>query len=148
MYWINLWREIMVWREVKKVAAQNLDLLRENNLRVDWIGRIYTVFNLPPEVLETPNTREPWLSAQLKTIDDVLIQLNISDIVYPEFTQVEGTDSYLLILYPELEYINIARFLLNFVGWGLGLYAFTVLWRFINSVPVIQQVFDSISKFL
>jgi hypothetical protein len=148
MYWINLWREIMVWREVKTVAAQNLDLLRENNLRVDWIGRIYTVFNLPPEVIETPNTREPWLSAQLKVIDDVLIQLNISDIVYPEFTQIAGTDSYLLILYPELEYINITRFLVNCMIWGLGIYALVVLWRFINSLPVAQQLIDSISKFL
>ena len=33
MYWINLWRELMVWQEVKKVANQNLDLLKENNLK-------------------------------------------------------------------------------------------------------------------
>jgi hypothetical protein len=148
MYWINLWREIMIWREVKKVAAQNMDLLRENNLRVDWIGRIYTVFNLPDEVIETPNTREPWLSAQLKEVDDVLLQLNLSDIVYPEFTQIEGTNSYLLILYPELEYANITRFLWNLILWGVGIYVSIVLFRLASSIPAVHNFFHSISKFL
>jgi hypothetical protein len=128
MYWINLWREIMLWRMVKKVTKQNADLLAENNLRVDWVGRIYTVFNLPPEVIETPNTREPWLSAQLKLIDDILIQLNLSDIVYPEFTQIEGSSSYLLVLYPETEYINLTLFFWNLFLWVGGGYILLFLW--------------------
>ena len=148
MYWINLWREIMIWREVKNAAVQNLDLLRENNLRVDWIGRIYTVFNLPDEVIETPNTREPYLSAQLKTIDDVLLQLNLSDIVYPQFTQIEGTNSYLLVLYPEIEYATWPRFFFNFFGWIIGVYVLTVLWRLINSIPSIHDFFTNLTKFL
>jgi hypothetical protein len=148
MYWINLWREIMIWREVKNAAVQNLDLLRENNLRVDWIGRIYTVFNLPDEVIETPNTREPYLSAQLKTIDDVLLQLNLSDIVYPQFTQIEGTNSYLLVLYPETEYATWSRFFFNFFGWIIGIYVLTVLWRLINSIPSIHDFFTNLTKFL
>jgi hypothetical protein len=148
MYWINLWKELMIWREVKKVATQNIDLLKENNLRVDWIGRIYTVFNLPDEVIETPNTKEPWLSGQLKLVDDVLIQLNLSDIVYPEFTQIEGTDSYLLVLYPETEYAILSRFLFNLVGWSVGIYLLIVLFRFINSFPAIHDFFGKISKFL
>lgn len=148
MYWINLWREIMIWREVKNAAVQNLDLLKENNLRVDWIGRIYTVFNLPDEVIETPNTREPYLSAQLKTIDDVLLQLNLSDIVYPQFTQIEGTNSYLLVLYPETEYATWPRFLFNFFGWIIGIYVLTVLWRLINSITSIHDFFTNLTKFL
>jgi hypothetical protein len=148
MYWINLWKELMVWREVKRVASQNVDLLRENNLRVDWVGRIYTVFNLPDEVIETPNTREPWLSGQLKLVDDVLIQLNLSDIVYPEFSQIEGTDSYLLVLYPETEYATIPRFVFNLLGWSLGIYLSTVLWRLANSFPVVHDFFSNLSKFL
>jgi hypothetical protein len=106
------------------------------------------VFNLPDEVIETPNTREPWLSAQLKEIDDVILQLNISDIVYPEFTQIEGTNSYLLILYPELEYANITRFLWNLILWGGGIYASIVLFRLVSSIPSVHNFFHSISKFL
>ena len=148
MYWINLWREISIWQEVKKVADQNLDLLKENNLRVDWVGRIYTVFNLPQEVLETPSTREPWLSAQLKAVDDVLLQLNISDLVYPEFSQIEGTDSYLLVLYPENEYMTWSRFLFNLALWGGGIYGTTVLFRWMSSIPSINKFFTDISQYL
>lgn len=148
MYWINLWREIMIWRMVKKVANQNRDLLKENNLRIDWIGRIYTVFNLPPEVIETPNTREPWLSAQLKGVDDILLQLNLSDVVYPEFTQIEGTDSYLLILYPETEYINLTLFVWNLVKWIGGGYVLLVLFRMLSSNAKVAEFFSQISKYL
>lgn len=148
MYWINLWREISIWREVKKVTNQNADLLKENNLRVDWVGRIYTVFNLPLEVLETPNTREPWLSAQLKAIDDVLIQLNLSDLVYPEFSQIENSDSYLLILYPETEYLTWSRIFFNTILWGGGIYGLTVLFRWLNSMPSFNNFFNDIIRFL
>jgi hypothetical protein len=148
MYWINLWREISIWREVKKVADQNIDLLKENNLRVDWIGRIYTVFNLPQEVVETPNTKEPWLSAQLKTVDDILLQLNLSDLVYPEFSQIEGTNSYLLILYPETEYLTWSRLLFNTAVWSGGIYGAIVLFRWMNSMPAVNKFFTDISQFL
>jgi hypothetical protein len=148
MYWINLWREISIWREVKKVADQNIDLLKENNLRVDWIGRIYTVFNLPQEVVETPNTREPWLSAQLKAVDDILLQLNLSDLVYPEFSQIEGTNSYLLILYPETEYLTWSRLLFNAAVWSGGTYGAIVLFRWMNSIPAVNKFFTDISQFL
>lgn len=148
MYWINLWREIALWRMVKKVAKQNKGLLEENNLRIDWVGRIYTVFNLPQEVIETPNTREPWLSAQLKSIDDILIQLNLSDVVYPEFTQIEDTNSYLLVLYPETEYINLTLFFWNLFLWGGGGYLFLVLYRWASSTTQIQEFFSQLSKYL
>jgi hypothetical protein len=148
MYWINLWREISVWREVKKVADQNIDLLKENNMRVDWVGRIYTVFNLPDEVIETPSTREPWLSAQLKVVDDILLQLNLSDLVYPEFSQIEGTNSYLLILYPENEYMTWSRFFFNLVLWGVGVYVGIVLFRLLKSIPSINQFLTNISQHL
>lgn len=148
MYWINLWREISIWREVKRVADQNVELLKENNLRVDWIGRIYTVFNLPQEVLETPSTREPWLSAQLKVVDDILLQLNLSDLVYPEFSQIEGTDSYLLVLYPENEYMTWSRIFFNTLLWGGGIYCLIVLFRVLKSVPSVANFFNEISKYL
>lgn len=148
MYWINLWKELMIWKEVRQVANSNFDILKENNLRVDWIGRIYTVFNLPLEVIETPSTRELWLSAQLKAIDDVLLRLNLSDIVYPEFNQIKDTDSYLLILYPETDYLNLSRFIFNLIGWSMFIYIFIVASRWLNSLKEIQDFLKYFSKFL
>ena len=148
MYWINLWREIAVWREIKKVARQNADVLKENNLRVDWIGRIYTVFNLPQEVIETPSTREPYLTSQLREVDEILLNLGLSDLVYPEFSQIEGTDSYLLVLYADTDYMNIGRFLLNVLIWGGGTWIAVALIRWAITIPSIHQAFHSFTKFL
>jgi hypothetical protein len=106
------------------------------------------VFNLPQEVIETPNTREPWLSSQLKLVDDILIQLNLSDVVYPEFTQIEGTDSYLLVLYPETEYINITLFVWNLIKWIGGGYVLVILFRVLSSNPKVLEFFSQISKYL
>lgn len=148
MYWINVWKELMIWKEVRQTANANYDTLRENNLRVDWIGRIYTVFNLPTEVIETPSTKELWLSAQLKVIDDVLLQLNLSDIIYPEFNQIKDTDSYLLILYPETEYLSLSRFIFNLVGWSALIYVLIVFFRWLNSLKEVQDFLIYFSKFL
>lgn len=148
MYWINLWREIAVWREIKKVARQNADVLKENNLRVDWIGRIYTVFNLPQEVIETPSTREPYLTSQLREVDEILLNLGLSDLVYPEFSQIEGTDSYLLVLYADTDYMNIGRFLLNVLIWGGSTWIAVALIRWAITIPSIHQAFHGFTKFL
>ena len=37
-------------RKIIKNEMMDSPLWVKNNLRVDWIGRIYTVINLPPEV--------------------------------------------------------------------------------------------------
>jgi hypothetical protein len=148
MYWINLWKELMIWREVKQVAIKNYDVLRENNLRVDWIGRIYTVFNLPIEVIETPSTRELWLSSQLKLIDDVLLQLNLSDIVYPEFNQITGSDSYLLVLSAESEYLNLSRFIFNLIGTCILVYISIVFFRWLNSFKEVHNFLKYFYNFL
>jgi hypothetical protein len=148
MYWINLWREISIWREIKKVTRQNADVLKEKNLRVDWIGRIYTVFNLPQEVIETPSTREPYLTSQLREVDDVLLNLGLSDLVYPEFNQIEGTDSYLLVLYADTDYLNIGRFLLNVLIWGGSIWIGIALIRWAYTIPSVHQAFLGVSKFL
>ena len=51
MYWINFFKEIGIWRMVRRIARRNQNLLEENNLRVDWVGRMYTVVNLPDEII-------------------------------------------------------------------------------------------------
>ena len=50
MYWINLIKDIRLWFRFAKVAKQNRAYLEKNKLRVDRLGRIYTVINLPEEI--------------------------------------------------------------------------------------------------
>lgn len=128
MYWINFFRECRIWRTVKRVALKNPNLLEENNLRVDWVGRMYTVINLPDEIIQNPYLEETYVIQQLREYDKVLITLGLADIIYPEFTKIEGESAYLLILYPESDYLNWSRFIFNFfitLGSVIGLYFLT-----------------------
>jgi hypothetical protein len=131
MYWINFFREIKIWRVVRRVARKNENLLKENNLRVDWVGRMYTVINLPDEIIENPYLEETYVISQLREYDKILISLGLADIVYPEFSKIEGEAAYLLILYPESDYLNWSRFIFNFLGvvaLSTGIYFLWVLY--------------------
>jgi len=131
MYWINFFREIKIWRVVRRVARKNENLLKENNLRVDWVGRMYTVINLPDEIIENPYLEETYVISQLREYDKILISLGLADIVYPEFSKIEGEAAYLLILYPESDYLNWSRFIFNFLAvaaLSTGIYFLWVLY--------------------
>jgi hypothetical protein len=51
-------KEIRLYREyLKVIKKESLDSPEWSKLRLrrDWFGRIYTVFNLPPEVTKSPD---------------------------------------------------------------------------------------------
>jgi hypothetical protein len=45
---------------IRKTIKKNIGTIEweKFKLRVDWIGRIYTVVNLPPEVIYSPDAPE------------------------------------------------------------------------------------------
>ena len=50
-YWYNFIKELRLIYKYRKAALSLEKDLAENKLRVDRLGRIYTVINLPPEVV-------------------------------------------------------------------------------------------------
>lgn len=112
MYIINFWQEYKIWRTVKKVAKENEELLNENGFRVDWIGRIYTVINLPEEVENhNPQIQQGYVLMQLRQYDEIFLRLGISDYVVPELQRINGSPSFLLVLSPDRDYIKFWPFI-------------------------------------
>lgn len=97
-------RNYFFLRKIIKREMVNSPLWSKNNLRVDWIGRIYTVVNLPPEVTMAPDLpRELWpayLVDQSKGLNEYLTSLNLHEIIIPEFKEIPESTSYLLVYYP------------------------------------------------
>jgi hypothetical protein len=91
-------------RRVTKKEMMDSPLWVKNNLRVDWIGRIYTVVNLPPEVTMAPDLpKELWpayLIDQSKGLNEYLTSLNLHEIIIPEYKEIPESTSYLLVYYP------------------------------------------------
>ena len=76
MYIIKVYKELKIWWQIRKVAKTEEVALKENGFRVDWIGRIYTVINLPEEVATAPISQEGYVLMKLREHDKFLLELN------------------------------------------------------------------------
>ena len=92
-------KEISLYREyLKVIKKESLDSPEWSRLRLrkDWFGRIYTVFNLPPEVTKSPDfpkyARPAFVFDQIKPINEYLTKLSLQELIAPLINPVEGTD--------------------------------------------------------
>ena len=80
------------------------------NLRVDWIGRIYTVINLPPEIIHSPDSpesiRPAYVLEESRPLNEYLTSLNLGEIIIPEIRPIEGSVSYLLLYNPYFQKLS------------------------------------------
>ena len=51
LHWFGFFQEMRIWLLFMNKSKSNRELLEKNELRVDWIGRVYGVVNVPDEVL-------------------------------------------------------------------------------------------------
>ncbi len=123
MTWYNFWKwpielfdDIRQWATV--ISAVNEPETKDRfkkfkyELRVDKIGRIYTVINVPDDLLvyENRNMVWPWVLDELRSIDDLLMECRLNDLVYPEVKPIDDSASYLVILSPSTESLDIWKF--------------------------------------
>lgn len=125
MKWYNIWSwpaavidDYRQWRTVKKAIEETEVKEKFKNfkyeMRVDKIGRIYTVINIPEELLpyEYRNMVWPWVLEQLREIDDLLLELRLNDLVYPDIQPLEEAPAYIVKLVPSTESLSIWKFLI------------------------------------
>jgi hypothetical protein len=80
-------------------------------LRADWIGRIYTVVNLPPEVIHSPDApqeiRPAYVLEESRPVNEYLTKLNLQEIILPAIEPVPETLSYLIVYTPYFQKLSI-----------------------------------------
>mgnify|MGYP001373423431 CR=1 FL=1 len=143
MFIFKLIREIRLWRKVKKVLEENTDSLNESGFRVDWVGRAYTVINLPEEVANHNETvQEGYVLQKLRDYDELFLKLGVSDVLIPEMERIDepGAAAFLLILAPARRYLNLGRILLSLLSAVLGIFAIRVIFKLISkyNVPIAE----------
>jgi len=135
-------KEIRLYREYLKVTKkESLDSPEWSKLRLrrDWFGRIYTVFNLPPEVTKSPDfpkyARPAFVFDQIKPINEYLTKLSFQELIAPLMNPVEGTDeeSFLVVysfVFRQISILWMARLVVE-----IGLIAWVVNhWDWISSL--------------
>jgi len=132
MKWYNIWSwpsqlisDFKEWRVVMK-ALKEPEVIQglksyKYELRVDKIGRIYTVINLPEELweLEKKDMVWPWMLDQLRELDELLMELRLNDLVYPDVSPYPGAPAYVIKLVSSRESLSIWKFLRWILNCGL-----------------------------
>lgn len=144
MYIKNLIREIKIWNIVKKTVNENKDKLNELGFDVDWIGRVYTVIDIPDDLNNLPQKSinetierniavDMYIKEQLGPLSNLLNELRLSELImYPEYyEQFDGTNSVLVVLSPDRKYTTIGRLLGLFFATGLIVAGIVIALKFI-----------------
>lgn len=113
LYWPRFFSEAWFTRKYYKAVKSIEPELNEGNLRVDWIGRIYTVINVTEELVKQPDLmQQSWVFQQLGPINAILLKHGLSNDAFPEITKIDQV-SYLVVLYPENDNFNLYSYIRN-----------------------------------
>jgi hypothetical protein len=133
LYWYNFFKELFYVYKYRKASLSIKTELEKEGLRVDQLGRIYTVINLPEEVSSQAELmQQSYVLQQLSPITQILMKYGMADSSFPELRKIENSNSYLIILYPEIDYIELSVFLVNL---ALTTVVGTVIYYAIKWVP-------------
>lgn len=119
LFWPRFFKEAWITRKYYKAVKSIEPELNAANLRVDWIGRIYGVVSIKEEFRTQPEMiQQSIVFQELGPINSILIKYGLSDLSYPEISKIEGTDQFLVVLYPENDYFNLISFIRNILFLG------------------------------
>jgi hypothetical protein len=99
---------------LKRVIKKNKGTIQweKFKLRVDWLGRIYTVVNLPPEVIYSPDSpseiRPAYILEESRPINEYLTSLGLQEVIIPKINPIEGSVSWLIIYSPYFQKLSIS----------------------------------------
>ena len=151
MYWYRLLKDIILWRKFAKIAKSSRKKLEPHNLRVDNIGRIYTVINLPPEVVEgNEYMHEAWVLKNLGPYSKALEEIGLAGYAYPEMERIQepGSAAYLLVLYPETPTIGWWPIIKNILLYTIGFIIVRVLYRVLDDFVDFGGIWETITNYI
>ena len=91
--WIaKFFKELKVWRIIRKVCKENEQFLENAGLKYDWLGHIYTVINRDPNIRLGSDEDRLLLMKELNDIQNTLIKLNIIDLLAYELLPIESSE--------------------------------------------------------
>lgn len=132
-YWFNFIKEFRTLYKYRKAAISLKKELEEAGLRVDNLGRIYTVINLKEELLNQPELmQQSYVLGQLGPITNTLMKYGMADTSFPEITKIEDSASYLVVCWPERDYVEFSAFFINLLITSI---VAGIIWVAIKYVP-------------
>jgi hypothetical protein len=134
-YWSELSKDIRIWWIFKRTATQYTEQLNKDfALRVDWLGRIYGVVNLPEEVqTASGEIQQAYVLNKISTYGNFMLQIGLADVVYPQIEKIPGSASYLVVLWPVFDELSLLPVLGNILKTAVVSAILYVIFKFIMS---------------
>ena len=92
MWIVKFFKELKVWRTVRKVCKENEQFIEKSGLKFDWLGHIYTVINRDPSIKLGSDEDKYLLMQELNDIQNVLVKLNVIDLLAYELIPLESSE--------------------------------------------------------
>ena len=92
MWIVNFFRELKVWRTIRKVCKENEQFIEKSGLKSDWLGHIYTVINRDPSIKLGSDEDRTLLMRELNDIQNTLVKLNVIDLLAYELIPLESSE--------------------------------------------------------
>lgn len=148
-YWYNFILEFRIWFIFQTTTKRNRKKLEERDLRVDWIGRVYGVVNMPDEVLgAAEEIQQAFVLKQMGQFGGVMNELKLSNVVYPQMQEIPGSGAYLVIFWPVLDRLNIFAIIGSILYTMFYTFIVYLIARIFIVNEVFENLFDVISKLL
>ncbi|MAZ31227.1 MAG: hypothetical protein CMP57_03930 [Flavobacteriales bacterium] len=148
-YWYNFFIEFTVWFKFQRLTKQNRLELEKDELRVDWIGRVYGVVNIPDEVLgAAEQIQQSYVLKEMGRFGKSLQNLGVADEVYPQMQEITGAGAYLVVFWPVVDRLNILLMLGNTLYTFIYGFLFYLVIRWFIFYNIFGKIADSISSIL
>ena len=92
MWIVKFFKELKVWRTIRKVCKENEQFIEKSGLKSDWLGHIYTVINRDPSIKLGSDEDRALLMKELNDIQNALVKLNIIDLLAYELIPLESSE--------------------------------------------------------
>jgi len=106
---LNIKRTVNVVREVRNFffiltkiqKNKSSQKWKDFKLRVDWVGRIYTIISLSEEDMgEQEEVKRFKVLEKMKYVNEYLTSLDLQEVIIPNIQEIKGTRSYLVLYVP------------------------------------------------
>lgn len=149
LHWYGFLLEFRTWLKFRHAAMKNEEKLKENELRVDWIGRVYGVVNVPDEVLgAAEEIQQAYVLKEMGRYGNIMTELKLSNIVYPQMQEIKGTGAYLVIFWPILDKLDILSILANIFGSAAWLFLNWIIFKIILITGIVPTIWNFIYDLL
>ena len=148
VYWIGFFTEFRIWLTFRRItkSKKNELKLEESGLRVDWLGRVYGVINIPDEVLgAAEQIQQAYVLKEMGRFGDIMTELKLSNVVYPQMQEIEGAGAYLVIFWPVLDRLNWLNIIGSIIGTALYSFVVYLIIRIVIFYGIISNLIGWIS---